>query len=244
MILNYLSFFRDIVQSEFDARAFRYLVITSQYRNPLNFNEETFPAAKNSLKRIDKVIHRIIQLITQNNHASAIGDEQISFPLDDNDEIRSKIEQYQEEMELFFCDDLNTPRAMASFFQIVSVIERYLKQFNHDTNNISVEAKHLITLQYLLKKLGRFDEIFGFLFPQKSPNHSTDCNCSDSTAGKTSSSSPLTDIPEEVISLAQQRFQFKSEKKYSESDVLRQKILVLGYVIKDKKEGYDLIRKD
>lgn len=219
-------------------------MITSQYRNPLNFNEETFPAAKNSLKRIDKVIHRIIHLITQNNHSTPISDDEAVIPYD-NDEIKSKIEQYQEEMELFLCDDLNTPRAMASFFQMISIIEKYLKQFNHVTNNIIVEAKHLNTLQYFLKKLERFDGIFGFLFPQKSSsNHSTDCNCSESTAGKTPSSLLLADIPEEVISLAQQRFQLKSEKKYSESDVLRQKILELGYVIKDNKEGYDLILKD
>jgi len=50
------------------------------------------------------------------------------------------------------------------------------------------------------------------------------------------------EIPDEVIKLAQNRWEAKLNKNYALSDELRNKILNLGYVIKDSKESYEIVK--
>jgi cysteinyl-tRNA synthetase len=50
------------------------------------------------------------------------------------------------------------------------------------------------------------------------------------------------EIPAEVIAIAEERLEARKNKDFAASDVLRNKLLELGYAIKDKKDGYDLER--
>ena len=51
------------------------------------------------------------------------------------------------------------------------------------------------------------------------------------------------DIPEEVIKIAEKRKIARENKDWNESDKLRDNISELGYIIKDNKDGYELIKK-
>ena len=51
------------------------------------------------------------------------------------------------------------------------------------------------------------------------------------------------DIPTEVIALAEERLNARKNKDYKKSDELRDAILAQGYVIKDSKDGYTLEKK-
>lgn len=51
------------------------------------------------------------------------------------------------------------------------------------------------------------------------------------------------DVPEEVQTLAEQRWQAKKNKDFATADALRNQILELGFEIKDNKEGYDILKK-
>lgn len=50
-------------------------------------------------------------------------------------------------------------------------------------------------------------------------------------------------IPEEVKSLAEKRWQAKLARDWATADKLRAELDALGYLIKDNKEGYDIIKK-
>ena len=50
------------------------------------------------------------------------------------------------------------------------------------------------------------------------------------------------EIPQSVVDLAEKRWQAKQEKRWADADELRAEILALGYVVKDKKDGYDIDR--
>jgi len=50
-------------------------------------------------------------------------------------------------------------------------------------------------------------------------------------------------IPKEVTDLAEQRIQARASKDFALSDLLRDKIAELGFVIKDKPDGYELLEK-
>lgn len=52
----------------------------------------------------------------------------------------------------------------------------------------------------------------------------------------------ILDIPEEVRKLADERQKVRDEKNWTESDKIRDKLLTMGWVIKDSKESYDLER--
>ena len=58
-----------------------------------------------------------------------------------------------------------------------------------------------------------------------------------------SSSGLKSDIPEEITTLAQERWQAKKERNFAKADELREKISNLGYEIKDTREGFEIIKK-
>lgn len=51
------------------------------------------------------------------------------------------------------------------------------------------------------------------------------------------------DIPEEIIKLAEERKQARVEKDWQKSDELRDTINEKGYIVKDNKDGYEIIKK-
>ncbi len=56
------------------------------------------------------------------------------------------------------------------------------------------------------------------------------------------SANPKQEVPAEVVALAEQRLEARKNKDWAKSDELRDAITKLGYVIKDSKEGYELIK--
>ncbi len=52
------------------------------------------------------------------------------------------------------------------------------------------------------------------------------------------------EVPDEVTTLAEQRFLAKQSKNWAEADRLRDEITALGWVVKDTKEGYELCPKN
>ena len=49
-----------------------------------------------------------------------------------------------------------------------------------------------------------------------------------------------TTIPQDIITLADQRIQAKQEKDYAHADQIRQQLTDMGREIKDTKDGYEL----
>jgi cysteinyl-tRNA synthetase len=50
-------------------------------------------------------------------------------------------------------------------------------------------------------------------------------------------------VPQEVLILAEERWQAKKDKNWSLADELRGKIDALGYAVKDSKDGYSVVKK-
>lgn len=51
-------------------------------------------------------------------------------------------------------------------------------------------------------------------------------------------------VPDEVIEIAERRFAARKNKNWAESDALRDQIAALGFTVIDKKDGYDLKKKE
>ena len=51
------------------------------------------------------------------------------------------------------------------------------------------------------------------------------------------------EIPSEILQIAEERKLARKEKNWAKSDELRDKIAELGYIIKDNKDGYEIVKK-
>jgi cysteinyl-tRNA synthetase len=96
-----------------EVRAYRYLVVSSQYRNPLNFTEQATKAALKALQRITKSGTK----------------SQLSFP--SNKDVRSGhsdiattvVPNEMKNFDAALLDDLSMPRAAASLFALIKAAE-------------------------------------------------------------------------------------------------------------------------
>lgn len=112
---NFLTL-RDTLRSDLDVRAFRYLVVTSQYRMALNFNAETLEGAKKTVKRLDKLRAALLLARSQAAAEGQVGKA-----------VEEVVVKALEGFEAGMADDLNTPRAAAALFGLVKGAEKMLK---------------------------------------------------------------------------------------------------------------------
>jgi cysteinyl-tRNA synthetase len=103
--------------------------------------------------------------------------------------------------------------------------EEFLNAINDDLNMPVALAVTLKMLKEnksndIYQTLLKFNEILGFDFEEKED-----------------------DIPSEIKELASERWEAKANKDFAKSDELRNKILDLGYVVKDTREGYTIEKK-
>jgi cysteinyl-tRNA synthetase len=121
---NYLTV-RDLTAKGYDPRAIRYLMLSTHYRQQLNFTFEGLEAAKNTLERLTNFARRLLD-------ADGGGDEN----------LRQLADQFQTNFEEAMDDDLNVNIALAALFDFVRDINNYL-----DKNMVSSqEAKHIHSL--------------------------------------------------------------------------------------------------
>jgi len=217
---------RDIATTANDARAFRFMVVSAQYRGPLNFTPDTLKAAISSLKRIDRVIGRLDKLARGEEAPTAASDTPRKA-LDLKEVMETSVEAFEKAM----CDDMNTPRATAALFSLIGAAEKAMKG-----GLVDGEAANdvLITIR-------RMDQVFGILYtvPQ---SYFTGESAGDSVRAS-DEAIPLGSLPEEVAALAAARASAKADKDWSAADKARDDLTVLGYRIKDGKDGtYEILR--
>ena len=88
--------------NDYNPISVRYLMISSQYRQPLNFTFESLRAAQNSLDRINELVGKL---------KDAEGK--------DSGETKKAVEEAKKKFETAMDDDLNTPLALAAVFEFV-----------------------------------------------------------------------------------------------------------------------------
>ena len=110
-------------------------------------------------------------------------------------------------------EDFNTPLALSEFVKLVKFIN---KQFETGDIEILKQANTLIA------DFG--EKVFGLKFAEQVEEKKND-------------------IPQNVLKLAEERWNAKLSKNWAEADRLRVEIDNLGYTIKDSKENYEIVKK-
>ena len=105
--------------------AYRYFVLTSHYRSPLNFSEEAVRAAETSLNRLYDFVGRV---------RAADGKE--------NKNISTLIKNFKKEFLDFVNDDLDTPQALAALNNFSTAVNKLIdeKSFGKKNSQEVLEA--------------------------------------------------------------------------------------------------------
>jgi len=219
-----------------DVRAYRYLVVSSQYRNPLSFTDAALGAAKGALKRLDRVKVMLGDALSQGGDDSNYADGGES-------DIVATVERELANFEVAIADDLSMPRASASLFSIVKSAEKEFKRVakaakdsDGDENDI-VPPLDLLGLASVQKALDKMDEVFGIYYdvPKAKGEELDDGSASDDEDDAS--------VPQDVMDLVTQRSAAKDVKDWELADSLRSKISELGFSVKDVKGGDPIVSK-
>lgn len=210
-----------------DIRAYRYLVISSQYRQSLTLSAEAMSAAKGAVNRIDRLMSKLDDHLAgfavdeSGNHSSPIADE---------------ADRALKNFELALLDDLSMPRAAAALFSVIKAAEKELKRISKDGEESELVDLHQLDragLNAVNDTLLRMDKVFGIFY--EVPHGESQIQDSDEKIANS--------IPEDVLQLVKQRAQAKETMDWELADTLRKRISDLGFSVKDIKGGEPLISR-
>lgn len=117
---------------EYDPQVFRYFVLSTHYRSPIDFSDEALQQSQNSLKRIHKLTETI--------------DELLEIEIDEKSETDEKYQKLIENTKKEFLDamdnDFNTPIALSALFNFIREINKGINEENI-SKNVFKEIKKL-----------------------------------------------------------------------------------------------------
>ncbi len=126
----------EIAPTELDMAAFRYLIATAYYRNPLHFSAKSMQAAKSAVTKL------------RNTYSRLSG---INFPGDDT--VKDVVAEARKKFVDSMNDDLNTPNAIAAVFELLNKVESLIQD-----NTLSRASA-----QSVLAFMRETDKIFGVI---------------------------------------------------------------------------------
>ena len=217
---------RQLADKPEDARAFRYMVVTAQYRSPLNFMPDSLTSARQSLKRLDKFSMKI----------KAIADSgEVITSVETDAYVQEATEKCIEDFEAAMCDDMNTPRAIAALFSLVSKGEKLMKGTVPELAPLSsTNAAHVA------ETVRKLDSVLGVFYDVPTAYFST-------AAAVEPIDEPLDfdSLEPNVQELLAARVRAKVDKDWASADKTRDDLLELGLRVKDTKDsgrGFEVFR--
>lgn len=119
----------------------RFFMLSSHYRNPLNFSEDGLTQAGNGLDRIQNCV-------TNLKHRLGIAQEDAL-----DDQVEARVKEIEAQFISKMDDDFNTPDAITAVFDLVTEANRVLQQ----------ERVSAATLRLIMGRFRNFDSVLGIL---------------------------------------------------------------------------------
>jgi len=175
----------------------KFFMLQSHYSSTLDLTDEALKASEKGYKRLMEAI-KTLDALTQDSKSNTL-----------DNEINSALDEFMTHM----CDDFNTPRAIASLFDLVTKINS-LKEGHLDVNQISSACFENLKKsfpEYIMEVLGLLNE-----------------------NELVSNDSALNGVMELVLELRQEA---RSRKDWDTADKIRDGLFKNKIVVKDGKEG-------
>ncbi|RLC30549.1 cysteine--tRNA ligase, partial [Candidatus Woesebacteria bacterium] len=150
----------DLQKKGFDPIALRYLYLTAHYRDSLNFTWESMKAAQTAF---DKLRRQVAGYREKSSRTTL------------SQEKQKKIDDYRNRFILAICDDMNTPKALAVFWEMLKsnipsgdkydlaisfdeVLGLGLQEIQIEEVKISKKVQKLVEEREVARKAGKFEE--------------------------------------------------------------------------------------
>ncbi|MDI6717863.1 MAG: cysteine--tRNA ligase [Patescibacteria group bacterium] len=167
----------------------RMAVFSSHYRAPFDYNENVIKQSMQSLKTIRDFLEKLEFIIFKKIIVSQAGAL-----------IEKNLKKFENDFESALNDDFNIPKALASLFELISLIQVKIWKIN------SKDAKKLYNVVAQKMKVFEIDI-------------------------------KTVKIPAKIRDLSKKRELYRKNKQFIQSDSLRKKIEMLGYLIEDTPLG-------
>jgi len=128
---------RDIMAKDYDPKVLRFLLLSTHYRQQLNFTFEGLKAAKNAIDRLVNFVRRLTQA-----DGKGCGEE-----------IKLLMNRVQKDFEKAMDDDLNMGHVLAALFDFVRDVNKFM-----DDNLLGKEEA-----EEVYKLMMRFDKVLGVI---------------------------------------------------------------------------------
>ncbi|MBI2143414.1 cysteine--tRNA ligase [Candidatus Woesearchaeota archaeon] len=139
---------RDVLAKGFSPVAVRYLLLSTHYRQQLNFTFEGVDAAKASIDRLNELIRKLQEIKGSNGKKSVL--------------IKKEIGTAAANFEKAMDDDLNISEALAAAFELV-------KSINHHIDSNSIDKKSATAALDFLEKVDSVLGVMSFEKEEKLP---------------------------------------------------------------------------
>ena len=135
---------------EYSPEVFRFFVLSTHYRSPIDFSHEILYQSQKGLQRIYKLIETINEML----------DEDTKISMENDAEYVEKLVEVRKEFFDAMDNDFNTPSAFSSVFDLI-------REVNRDINQSNISKNSLTKLKALIIEFG---VILGFDFSVKQDN--------------------------------------------------------------------------
>ena len=132
------------IQKEYDLEVIRLWILSTHYRNPLNFSREVMEQTKNGLERMyngKEHLERLLEICEERENADV-----------------SKLLEFKKEFLDSMDDDLNTADAISKVYELI----RYTNTFDENTD--------LKVVKGAVKLLSDFTSVLGLLYKEEDDN--------------------------------------------------------------------------
>jgi cysteinyl-tRNA synthetase len=199
----------------------------------LRFTKAAMDAAKKAIKRMDKLLKAIDEIVAAPSAVSVLSSTTTTTTGTLSSKLRDEISTSLEAFETAIRDDLSMPRASAALFAIIKAAEQELKRSSSVTNNDAASGSADVRgLQLAADTIRKMDQIFGVFY---APNDN------ETIQGSHDDEATTDVVPEDVMKLVLQRAAAKNSKDWELADSLRRRVAELGFAIKDVKDGAPVV---
>lgn len=190
---------RDILKN-YEGKIIRYFMLSSHYRKPIDFSDEELNMAKTAIERIENTILRAEELLKES--PSDVTEDIKEF----QESLKASEEKFVEGMD----EDFNTAVAMASVFEIIKEVNKYIDSSQKSKDGLQVLRNSVEFIKQIVI------DVLGI-----------ELNLEMKVEG----------LSNELIELILDiRLNAKKEKNFSLADEIRNKLAQMGIEIKDGKD--------
>lgn len=200
---------RDILKS-CHPETLRLFLLSSHYRSPLDFSDESLRDAASGLDRLYSAILVLDRLISAGGKSNQVPEELMDLK-----------NRFLEAMD----DDFNTPRCLAILFEAARCINRINTESGDDVAKIP-SRETLLTCKAEILELSK--EVLGIL---------TEDPAKFVEASRHSGKGEIGISESEIDNLVEQRSQARREKNFKLADEIRDKLMSFGIVVEDGPQG-------